>query len=195
MLVSESIREGRAAGATVSLDTLIPKDHEIRRIDAAILWQERSAPIRECYSAERGRPASAPEMLLALALLRHIYKLDSLRGAVSEMHTNLVYRWFIGCPLDQPVPHFSTISANMLHRVPGEVFDEAFAMALSDIIEAGVLSADDVLYPSLFLKENGWYERLCSRFIPTRNQMSFSVPKEEKKPTEMENAGQIPFGI
>lgn len=193
MLASESLRKGRESRSAVSLDELIPADHIIRKIDAAVQWEKRAAPLRVWYSQERGRPAFEPEVLLGVALLRHIYRLDSLRGAVSEMQTNLIYRWFLGCPLDQPVPHFSTISSNMLHRIPGEVFDEAFAQALSDILDAGVLSPEEVLYPSPFLKEDGWYGQLCSLYIPARGQISFSVPEERKeKPAA---AGQIPFGL
>ena len=193
MLASESLQKGRENKSIVSLDELIPEDHIIRKIDAAVEWEKRAAPLRVWYSQERGRPAFEPEVLLAVALLRHIYRLDSLRGAVSEMQTNLLYRWFLGCSLDQPVPHFSTISSNMLHRIPGEAFDEAFALALSDVLDAGVLSAEEVLYPSSYLKEEGWYERLCSRYIPARNQISLSVPEEKKAVPE--TVGQIPFGL
>ena len=193
MLASESLRDGRAAAASVALDDLIPEDHIIRKIDAAIDWQSRCAPLRACYNADRGRPAFEPEILLAVALLRHIYRLDSLRATAAELQTNLVYRWFIGCPLHQPVPHFSTISSNMLHRIPAADFDEAFAMALADIIDAGVIEAEALVYESPFLKSEGWYERLCARYFLAVDQISFNVPEvPEEKPAI---SGQIRFGI
>ena len=193
MLASDSLRDGRAAAASVSLDDLIPEDHIIRKIDAAIDWQSRCASLRACYNAERGRPAFEPEILLAVALLRHIYHLDSLRATAAELQTNLVYRWFIGCPLHQPVPHFSTISANMLHRIPAGDFDEAFAMALTDIIDAGVMTASELVYVSPFLKPDGWYERLRSRYFLAVDQISFTVPEAAEEKTAV--FGQIRFGI
>lgn len=189
MLASESLREGRRADASVSLDALIPEDHMIRKIDGAIDWQACCAPMRVCYSAERGRPAFEPEILLAVALLRHIYDMDSLRATAAELQTNLVYRWFIGCPLDQNVPHFSTISANMLHRIPADVFDEAFAKAITYIIDAGVMRPEQLIRKSAFLKEDGWYEVLCARYFLAADQLSFAIPETE---TDMPaSAGQI----
>ncbi len=193
MLASESLRDGRERQAAVSLDSLIPKDHIIRKIDNAIDWQACSEPLRSFYSAERGRPAFEPEILLAVALLRHIYHLDSLRAAAAEMQTNLVYRWFIGCPLHQPVPHFSTISSNMLHRIPAEKFDEAFAKAICCIIDGGVARPEDLIYESPFLKKDGWYEQLCTRYFLAVDQLSF--PEEDVNTAVPSGTGQIGFGI
>ena len=191
MLASESLRDGREAEAKISLDALIPEDHIIRKIDNAIDWQSSSKALRASYSKERGRPAFEPEILLAVALLRHIYRLESLRATAAELETNLVYRWFIGCPLDEPVPHFSTISSNMLHRIPTCVFDDAFAKAIMDIIDAGIIPAEELVYPSPFLKEDGWYERLCDRYFLAVDQLSFPEPKPETvRPV---SSGQIGF--
>ncbi len=189
MLASESLRDGRERAAAVSLDTLIPEDHIIRKIDHAIDWQACSEPLRSYYSAERGRPAFEPEILLAVALLRHIYRLDSLRATAAELQTNLVYRWFIGCPLHQPVPHFSTISSNMLHRIPAEKFDEAFAKALCCIIDGGAMRPEDLVYESPFLKKDGWYEQLCMRYFLAVDQLSFPEPSAVSP--QLSDAGQI----
>ena len=189
MLASESLRDGRCANVSVSLDSLIPEDHVIRKIDSAIDWQACCAPMRACYSAERGRPAFEPEILLAIALLRHIYEMDSLRATAAELQTNLVYRWFIGCPLDESVPHFSTISSNMLHRIPAEVFDEAFAKAITHIVDAGVMRPEQIIRKSPFLKEDGWYDMLCARYFLAADQLSFTISETEKEVPA--SAGQI----
>lgn len=193
MLASESLRDGRRANVSVSLDSLIPKDHVIRKIDSAIDWQACCAPMRSCYSAERGRPAFEPEVLLAVALLRHIYEMDSLRATTAEMQTNLVYRWFIGCPLDENVPHFSTISANMLHRIPAEVFDAAFAKAISHIIDASVMRPEQLIRKSAFLKEGGLYEELCARYFLAADQLSFTIAETETETPASEGQIRIDF--
>ena len=189
MLAGDSLRAGRLENTAVSLDSLIPADHIIRRIDAAVDWESRCAPMRGCYSAERGRPAFEPEILLAIALLRHIYHLDSLRTAAAEIQTNLVYRWFIGCPLGESIPHFSTVSGNLLHRIPKEIFEKAFADALCDIIDAGVMTADALLYPSVFLTEEGELYTLCGKYFSAFDQLTLAIPEEraaaeESMPTE-----------
>lgn len=194
MLASDSLREGRTLSAAVSLDALIPEDHIIRRIDAAIDWEKRCAPMRECYSAERGRPGFEPDVLLAIALLRHIYHIDSLRSASAEIDTNLIYRWFIGCPLGESIPHFSTVSANLLHRIPKALFARAFAGALCDILDAGVMTPDELIYRSAFLTEDGEFFALATQYHTAFAQLSLITeqPPEPAAPPEVQEQLSIP---
>ena len=179
MLANKRMDKGRSAVSSVTLDSLLPEDHIIRQIDAAIDWEGRCAPMRAWYNRDRGRHAFEPEVLLAIALWRHIYGVDSLRAAAAEMQTNLPFRWFIGCPLDQSVPHFSTVNANLLHRIPKEVFDEAFAGALCDIIDAGVFPADTLVHESAFLRAEGLLGNLSSRYFVAMDQLSFATALPE----------------
>ena len=183
MLANKRMDKGRSAVSSVTLDSLIPEDHIIRKIDAAIDWERRCAPMRDCYNRERGRHAFEPEVLLAIALWRHIYGVDSLRAAAAEMQTNLPFRWFIGCPLDQSAPHFSTVNSNLLHRIPKEVFEAAFAGALCDIIDAGVFPPDDLLHESAFLRADGMLGNLSTRYFVAMDQLSLApdVPDESKE--------------
>ena len=188
MLANKRMDKGRSAVSSVTLDALIPEDHIIRKIDAAIDWERRCAPMRDCYNRERGRHAFEPEVLLAIALWRHVYGVDSLRAAAAEMQTNLPFRWFIGCPLDQSVPHFSTISANLLHRIPKEVFETAFAGALCDIIDEKVLTPDVLVRESAFLTKDGKLGDLVSRYFVAVDQLSLAPDTQEdaKKDTPAE---------
>ena len=93
MLANKRMDKGRSAASSVTLDSLIPEDHIIRKIDAAIDWEHRCAPMRDCYNRERGRHAFEPEVLLAIALWRHVFGVDSLRAAAAEM---------LSLPVSQP---------------------------------------------------------------------------------------------
>lgn len=179
MLDDAAYRSARKTESTVTLDTLIPDGHIIRKLDAAVDWEKRCTPLRAWYNEDRGRPAFEPDVLLAIALLRHIYHLDSLRAASAEFQTNLVYRWFIGCPLHENVPHFSTISANMLHRIPKKVFEEAFAGALCDILDAGVFAPHEIIYESPFLRAGGWLQILTNRYYVLTDQLTLAIPVEK----------------
>ena len=146
--------------------------------------------MRAWYNRDRGRHAFEPEVLLAIALWRHIYGVDSLRAAAAEMQTNLPFRWFIGCPLDQSAPHFSTVNSNLLHRIPKEVFDEAFTGALCDIIDAGVFPPDDLLHESAFLSPEGQLGNLSSRYFVAMDQLSLT-PDTPEEPEEDIPVSQI----
>ena len=174
-MLADTLRGGRTAAFSVSLEELIPENHPIRKLDAAIDWERRCAPMRACYSAGRGRPAFEPEVLLAVALLRHIYHVDSLRAISAELQTNLVFRWFAGCPLGENAPHFSTISANLLHRIPKDVFENAFAGALCNILDAGVMQPEELIYESSSLTREGQLDALTQRYLPLCEQLCLSL--------------------
>jgi transposase len=190
MLANKRMDKGRSAASSVTLDSLIPEDHIIRKIDAAIDWEGRCAPMRAWYNRDRGRHAFEPEVLLAIALWRHIYGVDSLRAAAAEMQTNLPFRWFIGCPLDQSVPHFSTVNANLLHRIPKDVFEAAFAGALCDIIDGGVFPPDVLVHESACLTENGQLGNLSSRYFVAMDQLSLA-PESPEEPKQDSTARQM----
>lgn len=195
-MLADTLRGGRTAVSGVSLEELIPEGHFIRQIDAAVNWERRCAPMRACYSAGRGRPAFEPEVLLAVSLLRHIYHYDSLRAIAAELQTNLVFRWFAGCPLGENAPHFSTISANLLHRIPKAVFEEAFAGALCDILDAGVMTPEELLHPSALLSPEGPLEALTERYLPLCDQISLLPPDDPSPHAADEDEPQqlsIPF--
>lgn len=190
MLANKRMNNGRSAVSAVTLDSLIPEDHIIRKIDAAIDWEGRCAPMRAWYNRDRGRHAFEPEVLLAIALWRHIYGVDSLRAAAAEMQTNLPFRWFIGCPLDQSVPHFSTVNANLLHRIPKDVFEAAFAGALCDIIDEGIFPPDVLVHESAFLSEKGQLGNLSTRYFVAMDQLSLA-PDSPEEPRQDSTARQM----
>ncbi len=192
MLHSDAHSTGRVRQSTVTLDALIPADHPIRAVDAAIDWERHAAPLRACYDPARGRPAFEPDVLLAIALLRQIYHIDSARTAAAEIQINLAYRWFVGCPLEENVPHFSTVSANLLHRFPQDLFEKAFAGAVCDVLDAGVLKPEALLYPSPFLTEEGMLPVLCSRYFVAVGQLplggdepSDDAPSDDASPSQL----------
>ena len=56
----------------------------------------------EFYAAE-GRPSIAPERLLRALLLQAFYTIRSERQLMEQLHYNLLYRWFVGLGVDDPV--------------------------------------------------------------------------------------------
>jgi transposase len=54
------------------------------------------------YSAV-GRPSIPPERLLRAQLLQIFYSIRSERLLMEQLHYNLLYRWFIGMDMDEPI--------------------------------------------------------------------------------------------
>jgi transposase len=87
-----------------SLEDVVPADHPLRAIramvDAAL---EQMSPSLEALYACGGRPSVAPEYLLRAQLVQILYAIPSERRLVEQLRYNLLLRWFVGVPLDEPL--------------------------------------------------------------------------------------------
>lgn len=100
----------------VSVEGFVPKDHLLRKIDSAVDFTHIYDFVENIYWADNGRPSVDPVVLFKMVLIQHLYGIPSLRRIVEEIHMNIAYRWFLGYLLNEPVPHFATISYNFRHR-------------------------------------------------------------------------------
>ena len=115
----------------VSPERRVPKDHPLRTIwvlsDAAL--QKLSGRFAELYS-ETGRPSIAPEKLLRVLMLQVLYTIRSERLLMEELDYNLLFRWFVGLNVDDPVWDASTFSKNRDRLLEGEVAQLFFEKVL-----------------------------------------------------------------
>jgi transposase len=61
---------------------------------------------------DTGRASVAPEWLLRASLLQAFYSIRSERQLMEQLDYNLLYRWFVGLGVDDPVWDHSTFSKN-----------------------------------------------------------------------------------
>jgi transposase len=88
----------------VDLEERIPARHPLRKVrqivnDALV---SLDAEFDRLYSAE-GRPSIAPERLLRASLIQILFSVRSERQLMEQMHYNLLFRWFVGLGVDDPV--------------------------------------------------------------------------------------------
>ena len=100
----------------VVIDQLVPKEHLLRKIDAAVDFTQLYEMVEPLYCEDNGRPSIDPVVLFKMVLIQHLYGLPSLRRTAEEVSANNCYRWFLGYPLQEETPHFSTVSYNFRHR-------------------------------------------------------------------------------
>jgi hypothetical protein len=77
----------------------------------------------ELYSST-GRPSIPPEMLLRAMLLQAFYTIRSERQLMERMEFDLLFRWFVGLSIDDPIWDHSVFSKNrdrLLEGGRGEV--------------------------------------------------------------------------
>ena len=90
----------------VSLEQMVPVNHLLRQIDAAIDFNRIYDFVGDLYCKDNGRPSIDPVVLFKIVLIQHIYGISSLRRTLEEVGMNMAYRWFIGYPINELVPHF-----------------------------------------------------------------------------------------
>jgi transposase len=122
--------EERQAGFIVmtTLEDVVPDDHPLRAIralvDAALTEMK---PTLEALYASGGRPSIAPEYLLRAQLVQILYAIPSERRLVEQLRYNLLLRWFVGLPLDEPVWHATSFTKNRDRLLNGAVAEAFFA--------------------------------------------------------------------
>ena len=109
-------QEQRQAIEMLCVDMLVPKDHLLRKIDAAVDFTHIYDLVEDLYCEGNGRPSCDPVVLFKLVLIQHLFGIRSLRQTMKDAEVNVVYRWFLGYTMSQPFPHFSTISYAFCHR-------------------------------------------------------------------------------
>ena len=100
----------------VWLEELVPKEHLLRKIDAAADFSKIYEMVEDLYSKGNGRPSIDPVVLVKMVLIQYLYGLPSLRRTAEEVEVSMAYRWFLEYGLKDETPHFSTISYNFRHR-------------------------------------------------------------------------------
>ena len=127
----------------VDLDARVRKDHPLRTIRAlvneALGAMERD--IASLYSGT-GRPSIAPERLLRAMLLQAFYSVRSERQLMERIEFDLLFRWFVGLGIDDPVWDHSTFSKNRDRLLEGEVAARFLSSILARPRVKRLLSSD-----------------------------------------------------
>ena len=98
-----------------------------------------SAKFDLLYSAI-GRPSIAPEKLLRALLLQILYTVRSERLLMEQLQYNLLFRWFVGLNMDEPVWVATVFSKNRDRLLEGEIASLFFAGVLAQARGADLLS-------------------------------------------------------
>jgi transposase len=151
----------------VSPEERVPKDHPLRSVRMIVdsVLKEMSPRFGTLYS-RTGRPSIPPEMLLRALLLQVFYTIRSERQLMEQLDYNILFRWFVGLNLDDPVWDASTFSKNRDRLLAGNVAQAFLNGVLKVAEERGLLSHDHFTVDGTLL--DAW-----------ASQKSF-VPREQK---------------
>jgi len=97
-------RDPDAMFSYVSAEQRVPKEHPLRAIRALVdeVLRDMSREFDGLY-ARVGRPSIPPERLLRAQLLQIFYSIRSERLLMEQLDYNLLFRWFVGMDMDEPI--------------------------------------------------------------------------------------------
>jgi transposase len=116
----------------VDLEARVRKDHPLRTIRGLV--NETLANMESDFVglyAGIGRPSIAPEKLLRAMLLQAFYSVRSERHLMERLEFDLLFRWFVGLGVDEPVWDHSTFSKNRDRLLEGAVAARFLAALLA----------------------------------------------------------------
>ena len=156
----------------VTIESLVPCDHLLRKIDAVVDFEFIRARVEHLYCPDNGRPALDPVVLFKLLLLGYLFGIRSERQLMREVQVNNAYRWFLRMRLQDKVPDASTLSQNRRRRfrdsdIYQQIFDEIVELACRKGLVTGAVLYTD----STHLKASA-------------NKNKFDVQRVEVKPVE-----------
>jgi transposase len=125
----------------VQLEDRIPADHPLRVIRALIdPMLVALGPRFEALYAKHGRPSIAPEKLLRALLLQVLYTIRSARQLMEQLNYNLLFRWFVGLGVDEPVWVPTVFTKNRERLLAGDIADALLHEVLRVAQTRGLLS-------------------------------------------------------
>jgi transposase len=137
----------------VSLESRVPRNHPLRRIrdmvDEAL--EELDADFEEMYST-LGRPSIPPEQLLRALLLQMLYSIRSERMLIEQLDYNLLFRWFVGLGVDDPVWHPTTFTQNRDRLLEQQISRRFFDAVLGQAKKKHLLSNEHFTVDGTYLE-------------------------------------------
>jgi transposase len=118
----------------LSPEERVPADHPLRQIRTLVdgVLKDMSPQFGKLYS-DVGRPSIAPERLLRALLLQIFYSVRSERLLMEQLDYNLLFRWFVGMNMDEPVWVATVFTKNrdrlLKHSVAESFFQRVLRVA------------------------------------------------------------------
>jgi transposase len=127
----------------VDLEARIPARHPLRKIRQVVNEALASLDAEfEALYTDFGRPSIPPERLVRASLIRILFSVRSERQLMEQMQYNLLFRWFVGLGVDDPVRVPTVFTKNRDRLLTTEMSRKVMAAILAHREVAPLLSDD-----------------------------------------------------
>jgi transposase len=125
----------------VSPEARVRADHPLRAIRKMADEALKNMTGRfETMYAQTGRPSIPPEKLLRAQLVQMLYSIRSERLLMEEIDYSVLFRWFVGMNLDEPVWDATVFTKNRNRLLEGDVAREFLCEVVKQAQAKGLTS-------------------------------------------------------
>lgn len=136
----------------ITIDSLVPKNHLVRKIENAINFEFIYDEVKDLYSP-LGAPSIDPVVLIKIVLIQYLFGIPSMRQTIKDIEVNVAYRWFLGYSLTEKIPHFSTFNKNYERRFKDtDLFEVIFKKILAQATLNGFIDSSNIFIDSTHIK-------------------------------------------
>src|SRR5207247_3606136 len=137
----------------LSPEQRVPQDHPVRMLRRLVdqVLRKLSRRFTAMY-AHGGRPSIPPEKLLRALLLQVLYTIRSARLLMEELDYNLLFRWFVGLNMDDPIWDVTVFTKNRERLLDGDIAEAFFQAVLKQAGERSLLSDEHFTVDGTLLK-------------------------------------------
>jgi transposase len=146
----------------VDVEKRVRADHPLRVIRGIVnaTLSAMSAEFDALYSPV-GRESIPPERLLRALLLQAFYTIRSERQLVERIEFDLLFRWFVGLGVDDPVWDATTFTKNRDRLLEGDIANRFLAAVLAQPQVKALLSTEHFSVDGTLLE--AWASTKCFR--------------------------------
>ena len=137
----------------ISPEERVPQDHPLRSLRAMTdeALRELQPRFNKLYT-KTGRPSIAPEKLLRALLLQALYSVPSERMLMEQLDYNLLFRWFVGLNMDDPIWDVTVFTKNCERWLDGDIAEAFFHAVLKQAHKRNLLSDEHFTVDSTLLE-------------------------------------------
>ena len=187
----------RSLFSYVDLEERIPARHPLRKIRQVVNDAVASLDAEfEALYTDFGRPSIPPERLIRASLLQILFSVRSERQLMEQMQYNLLFRWFVGLGIDDPVWVPTVFTKNRNRLLTTEMSRMVMAAILSHREVAPLLSDDHFSVDGTLIKAWASMKSFQPRAegAPPNNEGPSGPPTQDtatdSQPRQTQNATQ-----
>ena len=186
-------RDNRREAVITDLDSLVPEDHLLRKIERVMDYEWLYERLDPYYCHDNGRPGTDPVVLVKMVLIQHLYGIPSLRQTHREIEVNLAYRWFLGYSLLEKIPHFATVSYAFCNRFPEGLAEEIFDHILNKALNNRMVDPSVVFIDGTHIKASANKKKFQKEKVAETAKI-YAEQLREEVDAEREKLGKKPVG-